>query len=76
MEEEVEVEEIQQEHNKKERLFVIIILILIAIFVILYLLISYLGIIEHRPKIPTGNVDIFEIIFGGSRGRMYILLCM
>ena len=56
----------EEKQNRKERLFLIIILIIITIFVIIYLLISYFGRIEHKPKIPTGNVDIFEIIFGGN----------
>lgn len=47
--------------NRKNRL--VIILLIIIIIIILYFLIRHFGNIVHRENlVPTGNVDIFEII--------------
>ena len=47
--------------NKKNRKYILIILILLIV-VLLYLLIRAFGHIENRgPKVPSGNVDIFDI---------------
>ena len=43
----------QEEREKKNEKF----------FIIVFLLIRCLGFIDHKPKIPTGNIDIFDIIF-------------
>ena len=59
----------EKNERKKEQLIVIIILILITIFVIVFLLIKYIGTIEHKPRIPTGNVDIFDIIFTNNQNN-------
>lgn len=61
----------QQEENKKknEQNFVIILLILIALIIIIFLLIKNLGFIDHRVRIPTGNIDIFDIIFQQNCGN-------
>ena len=54
----------QEEREKKnERNFIMMILILIALIIIIFLLVRSLGFINHKPRIPTGNIDIFDIIF-------------
>lgn len=48
--------------NKNIKKNIAIMLLIIIIIILLYLLIRNFGHIEHRgPKVPTGNVDIFEI---------------
>lgn len=50
--------------TQKTRKFIIkVTLIMIALIIIIFLLIRYLGRIENKEKIPTSNVDIFDIIF-------------
>ena len=49
--------------NKNEKNFIVMVLILIALIIIIFLLVRKLGFIDHKPLIPTGNVDIFDIIF-------------
>ena len=62
-----EIEENKREKEKKdERLVGMIILILIALIIIIFLIIHCFGLIKHKPLIPTGNVDIFDIIFGNG----------
>ncbi len=56
----------EEKEKKNEKNFIIMILILIALIIIIFLLIRNLGFIEHKPQIPTGNVDIFDIIFQQS----------
>ena len=54
----------QEERKKKnEKFFIMIILIFITLIIIAFLLIRCLGFIDNKPKIPTGNIDIFDIIF-------------
>lgn len=53
----------KQEENKNEKNFIVMVLILIALIVIIFLLVKQLGFIDHKPRIPTGNIDIFDIIF-------------
>lgn len=51
--------------NKNIKKNVVIILLIIIIIILLYLLIRNFGHIVHRGlKVPTGNVDIFEIDCG------------
>ncbi len=50
-------------NDKKEKSIILLILMLITLIILIFLLINYLGKINHKPQIPTGNVDIFEIIF-------------
>lgn len=48
--------------NKNIKKNIIIIILIIIILILLYLLIRNFGHIENNgPKVPTGNVDIFEI---------------
>lgn len=60
---EQEKDEIEKLEKKNERNFIVSILILILLIIIIFLLVKNLGFIDHRPRIPTGNVDIFDIIF-------------
>ena len=54
----------QEEREKKnEKFFIMIVLIFITLIIIVFLLIRCLGFIDHKPRIPTGNIDIFDIIF-------------
>lgn len=53
----------KQEENKNEKNFIVMVLILIALIIIIFLLVKQLGFIDHKPRIPTGNIDIFDIIF-------------
>ncbi len=53
----------KKKEKTNEKNFVVMILILIALIIIIFLLVGNLGFIDHRPRIPTGNVDIFDIIF-------------
>ena len=55
--------------DKNTKNFVVMILILIALIVIIFLLVGNLGFIDHKPRIPTGNVDIFDIIFQNDCNR-------
>ena len=57
------METYEEKEKKNEKNFVIMILILIALIIIIFLLIRSLGYIDHKPQIPTGNIDIFDIIF-------------
>jgi len=50
----------------KEKTTMLIVLILIVLIVIAFLLISCLGKIDHNYQLPTGNVDIFDLIFGSA----------
>ena len=52
-----------QEENKNRKNFIVILLILIALIIIIFLLVRRIGFIDHKMLIPTGNVDIFDIIF-------------
>ena len=54
--------------QKKDRSTILTMLILIALVIIIFLLIKSLGLIDHRPRIPTGNIDIFDINFGRNAG--------
>lgn len=52
-----------KEGKRNEKNFIVMILILIALIIIIFLLVRNLGFIDHKPRIPTGNVDVFDIIF-------------
>ncbi len=52
--------------RKKEKIIIMMILILIALIIIIFLLLRNIGKIQNQPQMPTGNVDIFEIIFGNT----------
>ena len=53
----------EQKDKNSEKNFIVMILILIALIIIIFLLVRNLGFIDHKPRIPTGNIDIFDIIF-------------
>ena len=53
----------EEQERKNERFFFLMMLIFIALIIIIFLLIRNLGLIDHKSKIPTGNIDIFDIIF-------------
>ena len=53
----------EQKEKKNERNFIVMQLILIALIIIIFLLVRNLGFIDHKSRIPTGNIDIFDIIF-------------
>ena len=59
----------QNNEKNKDRTVLIVILILIALIIIIFLLIKCLGLIDHKQRIPTGNVDIYDIIFGNKTGN-------
>lgn len=64
MEEQEKVQDnVQVREKKKEKSIILSILILITLIIIIFLLIKYLGKIENNPMFPTGNIDIFDIIF-------------
>lgn len=54
----------KEDKNSQEKRTILLFLILIALIIIIYLLIRCMGVIDHRPLTPTGNVDVFDIIFG------------
>lgn len=59
------LEEQQNIERKKIRKFIYaIILLLLLIILILFLIINLIGRIENKETMPTGNVDIFDVIFG------------
>ena len=52
----------KQDNQNKKKNIIIVILIIIIILLLLYLLIHNFGKIEnYGPKVPTGNVDVFDI---------------
>ncbi len=53
--------------EKKEKKTILLFLILVALIIIIFLLIRCMGVIDHRTLIPTGNVDVFDIIFGNDK---------
>ena len=55
----------QKKDSKKEKL-ILLIIILILLTVVTFLLIKCLGKIDNNVKIPTGNVDIFDIVMGDT----------
>ncbi len=62
------MDERQRKERQNERLFVIVVLLLIIFVIIIFLLIKNLGFIDHKPLVPTGNVDIFDIVLNGDCG--------
>ncbi len=56
----------KEKQYRNERIFIFIVLIFIALLVIIFLLVKDLGFIEHKQRILTGNIDIFDIIFQQS----------
>ena len=55
----------EEKKKKNEKLTILVMLILAALIIIIFLFIRCLGLIEHDKNLrPTGNVDIFDIIFG------------
>ena len=53
----------QKNERRKEKNVILIFLILIVLIIITFLLIQFLAKIDNNEKIPTGNVDIFDITF-------------
>ena len=53
----------EKKNRKNERNFIILLLILIAFIILIFLFVRSLGLIDHKMLVPTGNVDIFDIIF-------------
>ena len=49
--------------KKNEIFFILMFLIIIILIITIFLLVRNLGFINDKPKIPTGNIDIFDIIF-------------
>lgn len=64
MEQEMNEKKNPKKKLKKQNLMHWIIILLLLILVILFIIISRLGRIEHKEAMPTGNIDIFDIIFG------------
>lgn len=54
----------QEDNKKRERNIINAIIIIIVFLIILFLLVRHLGVIE--VKVPTGNVDIFDITIIGK----------
>ena len=50
----------QKKDNKK---VILLVLILLAMFILILIALGYLGKIDNKQPIPTGNVDIFDVIF-------------
>ncbi len=59
----------QDKNQKNEKKFIRMFLTFVILLIILYFLVRSLGLIEHKPRIPTGNVDIFDIIFNRDCGN-------
>lgn len=53
----------EAKEKSSKRTIILIILILILLIIIFFLLINCMGKIENNVKIPTGNIDIFDIVF-------------
>lgn len=49
--------------SKKEKYIIIVLLILIILLIVVSFFVRYLGRINNKLQIPTGNVDIFDIVF-------------
>lgn len=58
-----EQEEREEQTQKKRRGVLLFLLLLIIFIIIILLLVRRIGFIDHKMLIPTGNVDIFDIIF-------------
>ncbi len=52
--------------DKKKKHIILATIIIILLIIIIFLLIRCLGKIENGYRIPTGNIDIFDIVFGNS----------
>ncbi len=59
----ISTEDQLKQEQKHERNFIAYIITALLVIILLFLLNMSLGYIEHKPLIPTGNVDIFDIIF-------------
>ena len=55
--------EIVEKEKKNERFFTILTIIMFVIIILFFLVGNSFGFIEHKPRIPTGNIDIFDINF-------------
>lgn len=63
------IEEDYQENyknDKKKKHIILTTIIIILLVIIIFLLIRCLGRIENKYRIPTGNIDIFDIVFGNN----------
>lgn len=56
----------QKKETKNEKTIILIFLILVTLIIITFLIIQCLGKIDNNEKIPTGNIDIFDIVFGNT----------
>ncbi len=57
------MEEQEKIEEKNEKQFLKVIIIFFIIVLLFFLFVRSMGLIDHKPKIPTGNVDVFDIIF-------------
>ena len=53
-----------KEEKKREKTIILTIMLLIALFIIIFLLINSFGKIDNNVQVPTGNVNIFDIVLG------------
>ena len=49
--------------QKKVKKIILLVLILLAMFILILIALGCLGKIDNKQPIPTGNVDIFDVIF-------------
>lgn len=54
----------EAKEKNKEKSIALTMVILIVLIIVMFLLIRCLEKIENNQKIPTGNIDIFDIVFG------------
>ena len=55
------------EQKNEKRKIILMILILLALVILIFLAIGFFGKIENKMRIPTGNIDIFDIIFSNNQ---------
>ena len=52
-----------EERKREKRTLIEIEILLILLVILIFIVIRCLGLIEHKSLVPTGNIDIFDIIF-------------
>lgn len=57
------------EQKKDKWKLILMLLILIALLILIMISLNYFGKIESKARIPTGNIDIFDIIFEDEEGN-------
>lgn len=55
---------VKAKERNREKSIALTIIVLIVLIIIMFLLIRCLEKIENNQRVPTGNIDIFDIVFG------------